>query len=107
VELIHKLHLIIVMCNLLNVQMTSTLDMMHLLCNVSHATKKRRNCSKKHQANERQDQVSVIKFIHSWSDDMFMRPFQLCHEDFNLLHTTILDYLNRNGFDERKPFKYA
>jgi hypothetical protein len=106
-ELIHKLHLIIVMYNLLNVLMTSTLDMMHLLCSVSHATKKRRICSTKHQANERRDRDSVIRFIHSWSDEMFKWQFCLCHEEFNRLHTAILNYINRNGYEERKHHKHA
>jgi hypothetical protein len=100
-ELIHKLHGIIVMCNLLNVQMRRTLDMIHLLCNVYHATKKSKICSTKRQANQRRDWDSVIRCIHSWV------MFQLCHEDFNLLHTAILEYLNRNGYDERKQCKYA
>jgi hypothetical protein len=44
----------------------------------------------------RQDWDSVIRFINSLSSSML-----------NLLHTAILDYLNRNGYDESKHYKYA
>jgi len=48
----------------------------------------------------KQDQDSVLRFTHSWTDDMIQWQFHLCHEDFNVLHTAKFDYRTRN--DKRR-----
>jgi hypothetical protein len=75
IDIIHKLHSVILLYLLLNLQLTSTLNTMHLLWNISNA---RGICSKKDECHEKLDWVSVIRFIRSWSDGKFKQKFHLC-----------------------------
>jgi hypothetical protein len=67
------------------------------------------NRKPKHQykANVHRDRASVIRFIHSWDDDMFKQQFRLSWEDFASLENLILDHKFRNGYDYEKYIKYA
>jgi hypothetical protein len=68
---------------------------------------KKRKLKRQRKANVHCDQASVLRFIHSWDDDMFKHQIQLSREDFALLENLILDHKIQKGYDYEKHIKYA
>jgi len=94
--------------NVLMLQMCSLIESLLAISRIIPAVKKRRRALKrKRKSNVHRDRRSVIRFIHSWSDDMFRRQFRVSREDFSLLENAIFEKMERRGYDVDKHTSYA
>jgi hypothetical protein len=79
-----------------------------ILSGVAPTVKKKKKMSKRKRiGNVHRERRSVIRFIHSWSEDMFRRQFQVTRDDFSSLETAILENMGRNGYNVSRHVAYA
>jgi len=86
-----KCHLIYYASVVASLHTSYFLQVLSYLINMLQLMKKRkpkRQC----KANVHRDWASVLRFIHSWDDDMFKWQFRLSREDFALLENLVLDH---------------
>ena len=88
-------------------QMCSYLQIVIILFHLVPLWTNRKERKRKRQPNVHRDRSSVIKFIHSWTDDMFKRQFRLTREDFFLLERCIYDNMAKKGYDPKKHYDLA
>ncbi len=102
-----KLHTLNDAVTAMTMQMCDHLQYLIILRNIVPAVRWQRGRKRNQRWNVHRDQSSVMSFIHSWSDDMFKQQFRLSHPDFFLLEATIMENLERKGYDYEKHARYA
>jgi len=103
-----KLHLLNELVSATSVQMCAYLQCLLIISRIISTVRKKKNKRKrKRSCNIHRDRASVISFIHSWSEEMFRRQFRVTRSDFLLLEATILESMERKGYDLARHACYA
>ncbi len=102
-----KIHLLNEFVTAITMQMCAYLQYLIILSRTIPTLRQRRGKKRNHRGNIHRDRSSVMAFIRLWSDEMFKPQFRLCYPNFFLLEATILENMERKGYDYEKHVTYA
>jgi hypothetical protein len=107
-SVLSKLRLLNDVSTAMTLHICSFLYHLLILSGVVPTVKKKKKTSKRKRiGNVHRDRRSVIRFIHSWSEDMFRRQFRVTRDEVSLLETPILENMGRNGYNVSRHVAYA